>query len=819
MPRVYTGKNLTYIGFPLGGLGTGMFNVEGSGAFSAFSLRNAPNVNLEPCLFSAVTVKGEKTISRVLEGQVPKYKIYGAATAPSASTLYAETFAKGTGVFGRNYGLPRFKSSSFSAAFPFATLRFEDDALPLQAELKAWSPFTPPDPDDSSYPLAYLEYTFSNPTEKPIDAVYYFSSMNFMADVPENGRVYPVENGFVLAQAGSAECPWDEGAFCARIDDPAVRINTALFRGGWFDALTMLWNDIQAAKSETAHRPARTGRPDPGASLSLAFHLEPGGKKTIVVSCAWYVPQSRLRIGHAEDMAALSDAEAAKLERYSPWYTTKFDSVEAVSAFASAAYNRLRRATAAFTETFYASTLPEIVVEAIGANLSILKSPTVLRQRDGRLWCWEGCCDSVGSCHGSCTHVWNYAQALCHLFPSLERGMRETEFFDSQNEAGHQNFRSALPIGPTSHDFHAAADGQLGGILKVYREFLICGDVDWLRRLWPRVKESIAYCIGLWDRKREGVLKEPHHNTYDIEFWGADPMCASFYIAALQAMAEMCRILGEDGSAYEALAEKGLRYLSENLYNGEYFYQQVEWETLETRWTEAGDSILGGETSEEARALIAEHGPKYQYGPGCLSDGVLGFWMAQVCGLGSIGDRDKIAAHLNSVHRYNLKKDLLEHTNCQRPGYCLGDESGLLLCTWPHGGKPLLPFVYSDEVWTGIEYQAASHLMFMGEVEKGLSIVEACRSRYQGDVRNPFDEYECGHWYARAMASYALLEGLTGIRYDAYRKRLEIRPRIAGDFVSFLATDTGYGLAGIQNGKPYLRVVHGRIDVEQMVCE
>lgn len=204
MPRVYTGKNLTYIGFPLGGLGAGMFNVEGSGAFSAFSLRNAPNVNLEPCLFSAVTVKGEKNISRMLEGQVPKYKIYGAATAPSASTLYAETFAKGTGVFGRNYGLPRFKSSSFSAAFPFATLRFEDDALPLQAELKAWSPFTPPDPDDSSYPLAYLEYTFSNPTEKPIDAVYYFSSMNFMADVPENGRVYPVENGFVLAQAGRA---------------------------------------------------------------------------------------------------------------------------------------------------------------------------------------------------------------------------------------------------------------------------------------------------------------------------------------------------------------------------------------------------------------------------------------------------------------------------------------------------------------------------------------------------------------------------------------------------------------------------------------
>ena len=816
MPKTYTEEKLTYIGFPLGGIGAGMFNVEGTGAFSAFSLRNAPNVNLEPCLFSAVTVKGGQNMSRVVEGQVPKYKVYGAATAPSSGLRYRETFAKGTGVPGRTYGLPRFKKASFTAEFPFAHVRLEDDSFPLEAELTAWSPFTPPEPDDSSLPLAYLEYTFHNRTEQPVEAVYYFSSMNFMAEKPENGSVYRYGNGFVLAQKGTADRPWDEGAFCAQIHDPAAKVNTALFRGGWFDPLTMLWNDILAGEAREASRENDGKNPNPGASLSLPFRLEPGEKKTIVVSCAWYVPESALRAGHGEDAAALTDAELAGLERYRPWYTTRFEKVEDAAAFAAGEYSRLRQATRLFTDTFYASTLPDVVLEAVSANLGILKSPTVLRQRDGRLWCWEGCCDSVGSCHGSCTHVWNYAQALCHLFPSLERSLRQTEFFDSQNEEGHQNFRSALPIGETSHDFHAASDGQLGGILKVYRDFLICGDLDWLRHIWPRVKASMDYCIQLWDKKREGVLKEPHHNTYDIEFWGADGMCSSFYISALKAMEEMGKVLGEDCSSYGELAEKGVQYLSSRLYNGEYFCQQVEWKDLEAKLAEEGDSALSSETSAEARALIAQHGPKYQYGKGCLSDGVLGFWMAQVCGLGQVGEQDKIASHLSSVHRYNLKENLLEHSNTQRPGYCVGDEAGLLLCTWPHGEKPLLPFVYSDEVWTGIEYQVASHLMFTGQVEKGLDVVKACRSRYQGDVRNPFDEYECGHWYARAMASYALLEGMTGIRYDAYRRVLEIKPRIQGDFDSFLATATGYGLAGVKDGKPYLKVVSGTIAVDEI---
>jgi hypothetical protein len=129
---------------------------------------------------------------------------------------------------------------------------------------------------------------------------------------------------------------------------------------------------------------------------------------------------------------------------------------------------------------------------------------------------------------------------------------------------------------------------------------------------------------------------------------------------------------------------------------------------------------------------------------------------------------------------------------------------------------PSLPFVYSNEVWTGIEYQAASHMIMMGLVFEGLEVVRACRARYDGRYRNPFDEYEWGHWYARAMASYALIQALSGARYDAVDQVLHLEPQVRGDFRSFISTATGYGTVGVTDGKPFLRVAKGRIDVKEI---
>jgi len=499
---------------------------------------------------------------------------------------------------------------------------------------------------------------------------------------------------------------------------------------------------------------------------------------------------------------------------YVAWYAGQYRNLRDLAAYWRDHYTPLRRASAMFRDTFYDTTLPAAVIEAVAANLTILKSPTVLRQADGRLWCFEGCNDDSGCCSGSCTHVWNYAQAICHLFPSLERTLRETEFQVSQDSRGHQTFRSNLPIRPVTHGWHAASDGQLGGIMKAHREWRISGDTAWLRMLWPQIKQSLDYCIQTWDPRGRGVLEEPHHNTYDIEFWGPDGMCSSFYLGALRAAIEMGRAMDADTRDYERLLRRGRRTLETDLFDGEYFYQQVQTEGLNATFRPLAADNSGPGYSEMV-SHVNQQGPKYQYGRGCISDGVLGFWLAHMCGLdGPIVDQAKIRSNLAAIHRYNLKTDLSDHANPQRPSYALGHEGGLLLCTWPKGGKLSLPFVYSNEVWTGIEYQVAGHLMLEGMVEQGLDIVRICRDRYDGRVRNPFNEYECGHWYARAMSSYGLLQALTGVRYDAIDRRLTIDSRV-GDFRSFLSCAGGWGTVELKQGKPRLTIRSGDIVVKQ----
>ena len=274
--------------------------------------------------------------------------------------------------------------------------------------------------------------------------------------------------------------------------------------------------------------------------------------------------------------------------------------------------------------------------------------------------------------------------------------------------------------------------------------------------------------------------------------------------------------LDEDVSSYQELLEKGKRYLEDELFNGEYFYQKIRTEGLNAEFVPL-DVSDNGSGYQAVIELLNNEGPKYQYGTGCLSDVVLGFWMARMCGLDEIVDVEKVRSTLRSIHKYNLKHDLTDHPNPQRPAFAMGAEGGLLLCTWPKGGALSLPFVYSNEVWTGIEYQVASHLMLEGLVDEGLEIVRVCRDRYDGRIRNPFNEYECGHWYARAMSSYGLIEGLTGVRYDAVDKTLYIDSRVGNNFRCFISTASGFGSVGLEGGKPYLLVKSGAIEVSKVV--
>ncbi|MDK3161804.1 GH116 family glycosyl hydrolase [Kamptonema cortianum] len=631
-------------------------------------------------------------------------------------------------------------------------------------------------------------------------------------------HVRGVEKGFVFSQPGNSARPQDQADFCVECSHPDTKVNAAWFRGGWSDAQTAAWRSVEKGEviEAQAHPQDASGS---GASLYVPVALAPGQSVKIVIRMSWYVPFSDVYFGGQHSCCDGAKCDPNPEDFHQPWYAGHFSGIEEIRRYWRHQYDRLRLESEKFSQALHDTDMPPEMIEAVSANLSILKSPTMLRQKDGRIWAYEGCSDTTGCCEGSCTHVWNYAQAVAHLFPALERTMRETEFGPSQSDSGHQTFRAALPIGPQEGFWagvDAAADGQLGGIMKVYRDWRISGDTEWLRRLWPKVRQSLDYCIRTWDPEHRGILVEPHHNTYDIEFWGPNGMCCSHYLGALKAAALMAPACGDSPLLYEELSSKGRTFVETELWNGEYFIQQVRTEGLQSPPPHQRRGVVWTEYSPEALELLKKEGPKYQYGDGCLAEGVVGAWLAAMCGLPDILDPDKVRQHLLSVIRHNFRETLWDHANPQRPGYALDRDGGLILCTWPRGGALTFPFPYSNEVWTGFEYHVAGHLMLLGESDPARKIVRTARQRHDGVRRNPFNEYECGSWYARALTSYGLLRAYSGARYDAIEKVLHMAPTQTGDFRCFLSTATGYGVVGVKNGKPYFDLRGGSVEIRKI---
>jgi uncharacterized protein (DUF608 family) len=317
----------------------------------------------------------------------------------------------------------------------------------------------------------------------------------------------------------------------------------------------------------------------------------------------------------------------------------------------------------------------------------------------------------------------------------------------------------------------AAVDGQMGSILRVLREWQLSADRAWLEQVWPGVKRAIDYASAHWDSDGDGVLDGRQHNTYDIEFYGPNPLSSIYYLAALRAVEELAGVMDEPelGQKCREVFERGSRRLHELLWNGEYFVQRID--------------------------DVNAH--KYQHGFGCLSDQLLGQLHARILGLGDVVPREHAASALRAIFRHNFKRDFRNHVNTQR-AYILNDEAGLTLCTWPNGGEPRLPFPYSDEVWTGFEYQVAAHLIYEGSLAEGLEIVREARARHDGVRRNPWNEVECGHHYARSMSSWAVLLALSGVHCDIARGELSFAP-VAGAanddevFRSFWSCGRGWG--------------------------
>ena len=799
-PLVYEGDQLREIAFPLGGLGTGCVSLSGRGALVDWEVFNRPNKgSILPYSFFTLWVKaeGQDPLTRVLQTP-PMPPFSGQGAGGYRGFGFGVTREDGS-------GFPHMSSSTFRGEFPFAEIEFEEPLLPVSVKLEAYSPFIPLNPDDSGIPVAVLRYHVRNDGDTVVDVslagnifnpVGYPGSGPFLGEhLGRNANTYIEANGvrglFLTSEKLAKDDP-AYGSMALTTSWTDVSAQVCWRRGRWFDAMHEFWDNFSAkgALPERAFGPSKEGQSDVG-TLGLHVALQPGESAILPFYITWHFPNF-VKYWPGRGDACKCDEDRPVWKNY---YASQWQDAMEVAQYYATNEERLYGDTRLFHDALFSSELPSYVLDALSSQASILHSPTVLRLEDGTFYGFEGCHSDSGSCEGSCTHVWNYAQTVAFLFPSLERSLREADYRYNMREDGQMCFRLQLPLGSPLWDFHPAADGQMGGILKVYRDWRLCGDDDWLRDLWPKVKKALEYAWKQWDANRDGVMEGIQHNTYDIEFHGPNTMMGSFYLGALRAVEVMARHLDETDKAaeYRRVYESGRERMDRELFNGEYYVQSYD----------------------------PKEAPKYQYGEGCLSDHLIGQWFAHIVGLGYLFDPQKVRSAIMAVFEHNWRSDFWEHPNPQRI-YALNDEQGLLLCTWPRGGRPAFPFVYSDEVWCGIEYQVASHLIYEGFVEEGLTIVKGVRARHDGIRRNPWNEFECGSHYARSLASWSLLTALSGFFFDLPHKTIGFEPRWRShDWRSMWSVGTGWGTYSQQfteeGGEATLSLAYGSLKLKALV--
>lgn len=792
-PRRFSGRRLALIAFPLGGVGAGSIALGGRGQLRDWEIFNKSEKGKSPrYAFPAIWVKSGDAapVARVLEGRLlPPYEggndALGVQNAP---------------------GLARFANATFTGEYPLATVDFRDPKVPVTVKLEAFSPFVPLEPDDSGLPVAVLRYRVRNPGKAAAKVSIAFSidsPVTFeppAANTPAAARVNDYKKsdaleGLFMHNPGLEATAPRAGSFALCVLNPAggrVSHLTGWPRARWWTSPLLFWDDF----SSDGELGPETGPRDAVGSLCLQREIAAGADAEFIFLLAWNFPQrTPARMGWASDKGHAD-------ETIGNYYAHRFADAWAAAEYTASKLPGLEKQMRQFLITMRESTLPAAVKEAAMANASTLASTTCFRTSDGRFFGWEG----GGCCHGNCDHVWNYESTTHHLFPTFARSMRETHLEVAGRMKGAMPIRVNLPLGNQTAGA-AAADGQLGQVMKAYLDWQLWGDDEWLRKWWPSIKKTIefAWVPGGWDADRDGVLEGVQHNTYDVEFYGPNPMCGIIYLGTLRAGEEMARAAGDARAAeeYRKLFERGRQWIDGNLFNGEYYIQQVR----------------GVEREKIAAGLTAGMGaedpahPDYQVGDGCLLDQLMGQYIADYCGLGPLVSEDHIRKTLQSIHRYNYRKSLDEHQSVQRT-YALNDESGLLVCDYGKGKRPQVPFPYFSEVWTGLEYQAAALMMSYGMVREGIETVENTRRRYDGERRNPWDETECGPHYARAMSAWSTVTALSGLRYQGPRRQLIVAPAMKGVVRSFWSTGTGWGSFTLAPGKLSLAITFGKLPLE-----
>ena len=781
-PAVWTGQELPFIGMPVGGIGCGQLYLSGDGRLWLWDIFKSN--------YTRESVRGLKLELMTMNGHYTspvdsRTGVYSTRNGAEVNQGFAVEVRHAGSAQVRTLDSNGFPEVAFRGEYPIGRVTYADPQLPVRVELEAFSPFIPLSPRDSALPATVFAVTVANLGQAPveIDVMGWLENATCpyekTADLGQRRNTLLRRQGIATLE-GTVEAHPGRGletrhgfgsmALSLIGADPATVRGTA-------DASLPLSAGAFAGAFEsgaTAERALDGGRLV--GALAQGFTLAPGVSRTVHFLLTWYFPLHQQQRDQAGGMNGIRDF--ARLTRhYRPWFSSAADAAQAVAR----EFERLAGGTRLWNRNWYDSTLPHWLLDRSFLPVDCLATQAFHWFDNGRPWGWEG----VDCCEGSCTHVWNYAQAMARLFPELERALRENvDYGLAFNDNGAIGHRAEC-------DMRAATDGQAGTIIRTWREHTMSADDAFLRRVWPMTRKAIQFLIDQ-DPGRKGLLEGDQSNTLDATWFGPMGWISSVYCAAVRAGEHMALEMGDEAFARACgdIADRGSRGMVERLFNGEYFiHLPPDYEHINTN-------------------------------RGCHIDQVLGQSWACQSGLPRVLPKRETESALHALWKYNFAPDAggyaIEHTVIKgHRVYAAPGEAGLVMTTWPRGGDDLAvpgmdkkredfhtwlgPGGYFDECMTGFEYQVAAHMIYEGEpgsdlVVHGLAVARAIHDRYAPAKRNPFNEVECSDHYARAMAAYGVFLAVCGYEYHGPKGRLGFAPRIGPEnFKAAFTTAEGWG--------------------------
>ncbi|SEW54294.1 GH116 family glycosyl-hydrolase [Chitinophaga arvensicola] len=772
-------NELQYIGMPVGGIMCGTVYLGGDGRLWLWDIFNKNQEGIEPKVvaYNADVLDGGKKV-RSRDGAC---YIEPSKNIRPLDQGFALQLSWGQQTIIRRFDEASWPEISFEATYPIATIRYIDPALPVSITLEAFSPFIPLNEDDSGLPVTILSYQVHNTGKVPVTAtilgwlenktaLYSAGEAHERVNTVVKGKNWQGVYEIVHPLSGNDSDfrqQYDYGSFCIAASGNNVMVNTALPAG----ELTKAHFTGAAAKQTMRNAMEKlTG------SVATRYTILPGKTIRTDFTISWHAPNLRFKGIQGEG-------------RY---YVNKFGDAGAVMAYVQENYVRLTQQSRLWKATWYDASLPWWFMERTFLNISTLATTTAHRFRSGRFYAWEG----VGACEGTCTHVWQYAQAVGRVFPALERDTRQrVDLGIAQQPDGGILFRGEAEKRP-------AIDGQAGTVLRIYREHQMSKDNTFLQQNWANIKKATLFLIHQ-DRNGDGMEDTPMENTLDAVWYGEIAWIVGLCIAAVKAAGLMAAEVND--TAFEAICndytEKGKRNMETQLFNGEYFIHQP-------------DKVKG-------RSVIGSYNT-------CHIDQVYGqSWAFQV-GMDRVIDREKTLSALKALYKYNFKADVGPYIAAHPGGrpYALAGEAGMILNTNPHneefpfGVKDAWQLGYFNECMTGFEHQVASHMMAEGMTEEALTLTRAVHDRYHAAKRNPFNEIECSDHYARAMASYGTFITASGFRYHGPKGYIAFAPAMNKEnFKAPFVTAEGWGTYTQQGSKHSLALKYGRLLLKTLCFE